>query len=312
MKLCWDNIEDIRLSKSGNFHNIVNGSTYYLKVCKACKEEFLGYKKTKYCSIKCGSSGENNPMYGKYHTEEAKQKISKVHSGKTLSNVHKENISKSNKGRKLKPLSNEAKSKLSTLAKNRIGSNGNNWKGGVTKRKLPLYDTYAPQLEWVEETRRSESNKDLLEVRCFKCGEWFIPSYCSTCNRIQSIKGNNKYRGEFRFYCSKECKHSCSIYGKKPETLMREDAVRAGRLKWLELDREVQAELRQLVLARDGYKCKECGSTEQLHCHHILPVAVEPLLSADIDNCTTLCVDCHKQVHKKDGCRYGQLHIIDC
>ena len=92
-------------------------------------------------------------------------------------------------------------------------------------------------------------------------------------------------------------------------SFMKEDAVRAGRLPWLELRREVQPELRSMVLERDNYECQKCGNTEGLQCHHIYPVNIEPLLSADIDNCMTLCTICHKEVHKKDGCRYPQLHI---
>jgi hypothetical protein len=125
--------------------------------------------------------------------------------------------------------------------------------------------------------------------------------------RIQHIKGN--YNSESHFYCSKKCKNSCSIFGKTPETLIKEDAIRAGRLPWLELTREVQSELRKLVLERDGYKCVKCGSEEPLHCHHIYPVSTNPLESTDIDNCITLCIDCHKKVHQKDGCQYNQLNI---
>jgi len=93
---------------------------------------------------------------------------------------------------------------------------------------------------------------------------------------------------------------------------MKEDAIRAGRLSWLELNREVQPELRQLVLKRDGYQCVKCGSDGPLHCHHIFPELIEPLLSADIDNCMTLCIDCHKEVHKQDGCKYHQLRMEEC
>jgi 5-methylcytosine-specific restriction endonuclease McrA len=75
----------------------------------------------------------------------------------------------------------------------------------------------------------------------------------------------------------------------------------------------VQHELRQMVLARDNYTCKNCGSKDKpLHCHHIYPASIDPIESADLDNCMTLCEDCHKEVHKKDGCRYSQLRIEVC
>ena len=88
---------------------------------------------------------------------------------------------------------------------------------------------------------------------------------------------------------------------------MKQDAVSAGRLDWLKLYREVQPELRKMVLARDNYLCVKCSSKELLHCHHIYPVSTNPLESADVDNCITLCKDCHKEAHKKDGCGYEQL-----
>jgi len=93
---------------------------------------------------------------------------------------------------------------------------------------------------------------------------------------------------------------------------MKEDAIRAGRLSWLELRREVQPELRSMVLERDEHKCVKCSNDKDLQCHHILPVNIEPLLSADIDNCIIVCEKCHKEVHKKDGCKYNQLHIEEC
>lgn len=33
----------------------------------------------------------------------------------------------------------------------------------------------------------------------------------------------------------------------------------------------------------------------------------EPLESADIDKCITLCKNCHIKVHKKDGCGYNDF-----
>lgn len=31
-------------------------------------------------------------------------------------------------------------------------------------------------------------------------------------------------------------------------------------------------------------------------------VEINPIESADVDNCITLCVDCHQKVHQQDGC----------
>ena len=173
---------------------------------------------------------------------------------------------------------------------------------------MPLFNTYSIQLEWCEEVRRNKKDKNVLEVRCTYCGKWFIPTLNIVNRRIRVINGKEDFR-EYRFYCSEGCKKSCPIYGKQVKTLIREDAVRAGREPWWELSREVQPELRKMVFKRDGYKCIKCSDINELHCHHIFPVATDPLLSADIDNCITLCKKCHKKVHKIPGCGYGELEL---
>jgi len=48
------------------------------------------------------------------------------------------------------------------------GPKHHNWKGGVTKKNKPLYETYAPQLEWCEEVRCNKSG--FMEIGCANCG----------------------------------------------------------------------------------------------------------------------------------------------
>jgi len=59
--------------------------------------------------------------------------------------------------------------------------------------------------------------------------------------------------------------------------------------------------------------CAKRGKTideVQIHCHHITGVKQNPIESADIDNCITLCKNCHKEVHQQDGCKYYELKCI--
>jgi 5-methylcytosine-specific restriction endonuclease McrA len=292
MELCWDNIENIRLSNKGNFRDAVKKKTYYLKICKQCNGEFLGEGvKSIYCNKSCSNKHRK-------FSEETKRKISDSRKGK---------YDGKNAYWYGKKLSNETKEKIS---KSKVGKCNSPWKSVYSKKKIPLYDTYAHQLEWCEEVRRNKADPNILEVKCFKCNEWYIPKRHQISNRIQYLKGN--FEVESRFYCSNSCKNSCSIFHKSINTIMKEDAVRAGRLPWIELTREVQPELRSMVLERDEYRCIKCGSEYDLQCHHILPVNIEPLLSADIDNCITLCKSSHIEAHKKDGCRLNQLHIEEC
>lgn len=56
---------------------------------------------------------------------------------------------------------------------------------------------------------------------------------------------------------------------------------------------------RKRVLERDGYTCRHCGSTKDLHVHHILPYAYYPEERINIDNGITLCKTCHYKEHRK-------------
>ena len=220
---------------------------------------------------------ENNPM----KNPEVAKKIGKLHKDKIVSEKTRKRIS-----------DNHA----------RIGGEDHPaWKGGG---EYAPFDTFAHQIDYAEKVRNNDGR---LEITCTYCGRWYIPKRADVVNRVGSLNGD--YTGEHRFYCSEGCKKSCPIYRKTPEMLMKEDAVRAGRLTWLELPREVQPELRKMVFARDNYTCQnpECGKTESLHCHHKEGIRWEPLESADIDMCITFCKDCHKAVHKKEGCGYHEM-----
>jgi 5-methylcytosine-specific restriction endonuclease McrA len=330
MKLCWDNLWDLRYNrKTGKWYNDNNVAYRYVEACKNCGEPFLTSNKKdgKYCCHCCASNGDNNPFYNKTHSDTFKQKLSILASKRVMNEDTKKRISLSLKGRMISDATREKlKGRVvSEDTRKRIGDARRGkrhteetrnlmsklkYNGGYHLRNLALYDTYAEQLSWCENVRRNQADINIMEVQCTYCGKWYIPKLDDITHRIQALKG--QLGGENRLYCSEHCKSACPLYHKSPETLMREDAVRAGRLTWLKMSREVQSELREMVLERDNHTCKNCGATESLHCHHILPVAVEPLLSADIDNCITLCEQCHKQVHQQNGCRTGQLRTEVC
>jgi len=168
------------------------------------------------------------------------------------------------------------------------------WKGGY--KETPLYETYGHRLEKYEDIKRNIEDENILEVKCVHCDIWYIPSVDSVVKRLKCINGGMV--GDSRFYCSDSCKHSCTIYGRKlyPKGFINNDN-----------SRELQSSLRKLVLERDGYKCVKCGETENLTCHHIDPVICNPIESADIDNCVTLCEKHNREAHQIDGCGTHEL-----
>lgn len=57
---------------------------------------------------------------------------------------------------------------------------------------------------------------------------------------------------------------------------------------------------RTSVFERDGFTCQDCGVTGfKLNAHHKKTYKKHPKLRFDINNGTTLCIECHRIVHKK-------------
>jgi hypothetical protein len=50
---------------------------------------------------------------------------------------------------------------------------------------------------------------------------------------------------------------------------------------------------RKATFARDGHKCVSCGSSVQLECDHVLPVAVGGF--GALENLSTRCSNCHSE-----------------
>jgi 5-methylcytosine-specific restriction endonuclease McrA len=53
--------------------------------------------------------------------------------------------------------------------------------------------------------------------------------------------------------------------------------------------------VRRVVLQRDGYRCQNCSSDDQLHVHHIVPLTSGGTNAWS--NLVTLCPDCHGRLH---------------
>ncbi len=62
-----------------------------------------------------------------------------------------------------------------------------------------------------------------------------------------------------------------------------------------EADRRISPGLRRRLYARDGGKCRACGSPHRKHGHHIIPVSQGG--PTRLDNLITLCRTCHTLVH---------------
>ena len=136
-------------------------------------------------------------------------------------------------------------------------------------------------------------------VKCAYCGKWINPSYSSVKGRLYSICNLNL--GECRIYCDgDQCREACPTYKQK----FYPKGFKQGT------SREVDPLIRHMCMERDDYSCQRCEASGEgviLHAHHILSYKRNVMVANDIDNVITLCKDCHKSVHQKDGCKYHQL-----
>lgn len=87
--------------------------------------------------------GKNNPMYGKHHSKEVREKISESHKGLLISKEAKNKMSETRKG---KHASKETKQKMS---KAQSGKNHPNWKGGIASENQKIKNSIEYRL-WRE------------------------------------------------------------------------------------------------------------------------------------------------------------------
>lgn len=150
----------------------------------------------------------------------------------------------------------------------------------------------------IREYEKIREKDGYMEIACTYCGKFFIPQVKQIQDRLKAL---SRYGGN-RVYCSDICKQACPTYRQVKYFKDQKPAT----------SREVQPELRQMVFERDDWACQKCNTHKDdlevpIHCHHIDPVSQNPIESADVDNCITLCKDCHTEAHQLPDCGYAEL-----
>jgi 5-methylcytosine-specific restriction endonuclease McrA len=294
------------------------------------KEAKYQFKNGKWCCgshwLKCPNkkkniSGENNPFFNKKHSQKSKDKISNGNRGKShipwnkgmvgcFSGETIKKMSSSKIGRipwnKGKEMSRDFRKKRSEYMSEPI--NNPAWKGGYSKKNIPLYDTYANKLTIEEKAKRYKHDREILTVVCAnsECNKRFVPKLNSVIERVRCLNGTQ--RGEMRLYCSDNCKHSCSIYWKNPSTFI--NVINKNEIYYTNSEYEI---FKKIVLERDNYICQYCGKLAE-HVHHERPKKLEPFFSLDPDLAWSCCGRCHyEKGHKKGSyCSTGNLSNILC
>lgn len=98
-----------------------------------------------------------------------------------------------------------------------------------------------------------------------------------------------------KYGCGGSCNHAAVINGKI--------VLWNGKHPPWEQDQRKSSEYKQwriAILSRDNYICQDCGQRGgELNAHHIKSWAQYEELRFDTNNGITLCLECHKKVHKK-------------
>ena len=246
--------------------------------------------------------GKLNGMYGKKHTEETKKKISEINTGNKHSEESKRKIGNAAKGRLH---SEETKLKIS---KNRKGKKSKRTRRHTIDSIIKKYPIFSK----IEEMRYNPNNlpKKEIQVHCknHNCpnskekGGWFTPKHTAITERIYQIEKG--YDGSY-FYCSQYCKDTCILYN------LRSDPFRNIETLYTYEEKQIW---NKTILEQDNYKCQICGERENLHCHHIIPVKLQPMVALDPSNGIVLCETCHYKYGHKTGsnCSTGNLANKNC
>jgi 5-methylcytosine-specific restriction endonuclease McrA len=106
----------------------------------------------------------------------------------------------------------------------------------------------------------------------------------------------------------KEYLSCCGVFlkGARAAVIDDEVVIYVGKAPWERTDKNERQTLqykewRTKVFQRDEYTCQHCGQVGgELNAHHIKPFAKYKKLRYDVKNGLTLCLECHKQEHRKE------------
>ena len=65
------------------------------------------------------------------------------------------------------------------------------------------------------------------------------------------------------------------------------------------ISKSAWARLRRQVLARDGWRCQQCGKAGRLECDHVTPLH-RGGAETDPDNLQALCRSCHLEKNRRE------------
>jgi len=164
--------------------------------------------------------------------------------------------------------------------------------------KNATFKSYGKKLLPIDNPSEAE-NGDLL-VSCYYCKASITPTRHQATKRLEVIRGKYPIGEEHNFYCSDECKSNCRTY--------RSSSTGTVQLFDYSLLSRWADDVKKLA----GNTCEICGSTDNLHAHHVEPKSTNPAMAYDIENGMCLCSDCHHKRGHAGDCSPTRLGEIAC
>ena len=130
-------------------------------------------------------TGTGNGMFGKHHTQEAKDKIRQKNLGKKLTPEQVEKLKKATTGKKKPPITEEHRAKLSVAKQ---GKNNNMWGKTHSEETLAKMSAKATGRKQSEETIRKK-----IEATTGKKREKRL---CPHCDRLVAVNGYARWHGD--------------------------------------------------------------------------------------------------------------------
>lgn len=275
MKLCWENLDRLYLTKNGNLR--CGGHAYvYKNACKVCGKPYLsrrGKNNKGFCSKSCARTGEYNHNVIKGPSLETRARQSKT---RRESGMYK-------------------------------GENNPSWRGGVVALDIPLYKTCALRLLGFEKVYPftiviGGMKYETFKVGCYNsgCANKFIPTRSQVTHILQAF---DNYGGS-NFYCSDLCKAECSVYKQRKRfkgQKRQDDVIRTYT------DNELHIWSRE-VIRRGNFTCACCGGSATIG-HHLLSKIEFPEFALDPNNGIALCGLCHMPIFHSGS--NAPIHFID-
>lgn len=127
---------------------------------------------------------------------------------------------------------------------------------------------------------------------------WNQAITCLHCGETKTVETTTADRK----YCSEDCKNAAHKRRMRGKGNSHWDGGTTDTGNRVRGTSEYKA-WRKAVFERDGYACTICGAAQgnNLHAHHVKPVATHPEFVFEVSNGATLCVECHKDVHRGPG-----------